>query len=367
MFKLDIFQPIIKEIESACDKKYQDNKKSMRIIADHLRAATFMIAEGLEPSNKTQGYILRRLLRRAAVKMHQLHGGLTPIPAFNGICFEVVGQYSNHFDESLVRKKIEKVIDQEMSKFSQSLDKGLQVLQKQWRDRAKQGGYIPDIKNAAKEAFYFFESYGFHVDLYIEKAESEMEIFPWWAENTAYPKEDIRQKLIDEFEKLKKRHIKQSRTASFKGGLAEHSKEITKLHTATHLLHQALRDILGDHVHQKGSNITNERLRFDFSHPRALTPQEIDQIESLVNQKIKADLAVTKITKDKTTALKSGALAFFPEAYPNKVDVYSINGYSKEICGGPHVKSTAQINGIKIFKQKSASAGVRRLYAKLIN
>jgi alanyl-tRNA synthetase len=334
IFQLDIFRPIIKEIESACDKKYQDNKKSMRIIADHLRASVFLIAAGVIPSNKDRGSVLRRFIRRILDHTSQ---------SLADLAFTIVDQYHSLYPELKINSSlIKQHLNQEQAKYNQTIQAGKRALDKL------------DIKNgqiSGQQAFDLFQSHGLSLPTISKLAPNYQ------------AKVDVRG-----FKKALQSHQQKSRTASkgiFKGGLAEHSKEITKLHTATHLLHQALRDILGDHVHQKGSNITNERLRFDFSHPRALTPQEIDQIESLVNQKIKADLAVTKTTKDKAIALKSGALAFFPEAYPNKVNVYSIGDYSKEICGGPHVKSTAQINGIKIFKQKSASAGVRRLYAKL--
>lgn len=334
IFQLDIFKPIIKEIESACNKKYQTNKKSMRIIADHLRASVFLIAAGVIPSNKDRGYILRRLIRRILDQTSQ---------SLSDLAFTIVDQYHSLYPELKINSNlIKQHLNQEQAKYNQTIQAGKRALDKL---------DIKDGQISGQQAFDLFQSHGLSLPTISKLAPNYQ------------AKVDVKG-----FKKAFQSHQQQSRTASkgmFKGGLAEHSEEITKLHTATHLLHQALRDILGDHVNQKGSNITNKRLRFDFSHPQALTPQEIDQIESLVNQKIKADLPVIKTTEDKTTALKSGALAFFSEAYPDKVDVYTISDYSKEICGGPHVKSTGQINKIKIFKQKSASAGVRRLYAKL--
>lgn len=171
-----------------------------------------------------------------------------------------------------------------------------------------------------------------------------------------------------EFDEIFSSHQKLSRTASagmFKAGLADHSETVIKFHTATHLLHQALRQVLGEQVHQEGSNITSERLRFDFSHPKALTDDEMRQVETLINQQVKADLPVKKTIMSKEVALKSKALAFFRETYPDQVSVYTIGDFSKEICGGPHVSSTGEIEGVKLSKQESIGANKRRLYAVL--
>jgi len=345
MFQIDIIAPVIKEIEKSCDKKYESKQKiSMRVIADHLRAATFMIAEDVEPSNKEQGYILRRLLRRAAVKMHQLKGGLTPVPGFISICHEVIRQYPDFFKTPVVRKKVDKIIDHEMDKFARSLDRGLKESEK----------FDSNIHTDANLfAFNLFQSYGFPFDISKELIEKKGGIVSQ-----------------SKFNKIFEGHKKLSRQAAkkiFKGGLADQSEITTKLHTATHLLHQSLRQILGDHVRQEGSNITAERLRFDFTHPQALTEAEIKKIESLINQKIKANLPVKKTIQSKDQALKSGVLAFFKETYPDKVSIYSIGTFSQEICGGPHVTSTAEIGGVKIIKQESVAAGKRRIYAVLKN
>jgi len=332
VFKTDLFWPVIEEIEKFSDKKYTDNQATLRVIADHLKAASFMIAENIEPSNKQQGYILRRLLRRAAVKMHQLHGGLTPIPAFEAICHRVIDIYPEYFDSNSDRNKVSIVIGEEMGRFAKTLDKGLRQIN-------------------TLSPFDLYQTYGFPIEvteeLYSQKG-----------------KPLDRDKFNQELQK----HQELSRTASkgmFKGGLADHSETVTKYHTATHLLHQALRQVLGDHVHQTGSNITADRLRFDFTHPQALTESEIKEAEVLINEQIKKDLPVTNETMTLKEAKAQDALAFFGEKYGDKVKVYSIGSFSKEVCGGPHVAHTGVIGPIKIYKQESVGSGRRRLYAKL--
>lgn len=348
MFEIDMFQPIILEIEKNTDQKYEgENKKPMRIIADHLRAATFMIAEGIEPSNKMHGYVLRRLLRRAAIKMHQLKGGLTPIPGFQAICEEVLIIYDRiYFDRSLVRNTKDKIIDQEMSAFSRSLDKGLKLLEK----------FTPE-QMTELNAFNLFQTHGFPFEI-------TQELFQ--QKGFSLDKEKFNQILQD--------HKNLSRKASagmFKGGLADHSEEVTKLHTATHLLHQAMRMVLGEEVTQAGSNITSERLRFDYTSSHKPTPDELSKIEDLINQKIQEDLPVHKTIEAKDSALKSGALAFFHEKYADQVSVYTIgedpsnDWFSKELCGGPHVNSTGEIGGVTIKKDKSLGTGKRRIYVNL--
>jgi len=344
MFQIDIFKKIIHEIESFTDKKYEGkNKKHMRAIADHIRAATFMIAEGIEPSNKQQGSVVRRLIRRSAVKLHQLGGGLTSSPSLAAITEEVLRIYDGqYFDRGKTRSIVAKVINQEMDKFANSLDKGLKKLEK-----------FDDKQFNALNAFDLFQTHGFPYEV---------------------TEELFRQKghSLDkkEFDKVFEGHKKLSRVAStgmFKGGLADKSEDVTKLHTATHLLHQSLRKILGSHVQQEGSNITSERLRFDFTHDQALFPEQLKKTEDLINQQIKKDLKVKKTIESKDQALKSGALAFFKETYPDKVSVYSIGDFSKELCGGPHVSSTGEIGGVKIIKQDSIGAGKRRIYIGLKN
>lgn len=316
VFKTDIFQPMIAHLEKVTGKEYAgNNQPPMRIIADHLRAAAAMMKEGVEPSNKQQGYVLRRLIRRSALKMRQLKGVFDP--------------------QDFPKEFVDEVV-----KFKTNLDKGLKEFDK----------LMPDQMNELN-AFNLLQTYGFPFEITAELFKQK-----------GY---DLDRRKFDE---IFATHQKLSHTASagmFKAGLADHSEIVTKLHTTTHLLHAALRQVLGSHVRQEGSNITSERLRFDFSHPQALTLAEISQIEALINQKIKDNLAVTKTILDKETALQSGALAFFKETYPDKVSVYTIGNFSKELCSGPHVDSTVGVGGVKIIKQESIGAGKRRLYAVL--
>jgi len=333
IFKIDLLWPIIQEIEKFCDKKYKGNEGLMRVIADHLKAATFMISAGVEPGNKRQGYILRRLIRRSAVKMHQLKGGLTPDPAFVSICNQVIRLYDGmYFDSKKDRPLVSRAIDQEMDKFSKTLDKGLKLIEK-------------------KSPFDLFQTYGFPFEI--------------TQELLAQKGQKIDKKEFDkEFEK----HQKLSRTASkgmFKGGLADHSEEITKLHTATHLLHEALRRVLGNDVQQVGSHITDERLRFDFTHPKKLTENEIKEIEDMANEQVSKNLPIKFEIMSLEEAQKQSALAFFGQKYPEKVKVYSIGTFSKEVCGGPHVDFTGKLSVFKIIKEEAVGSSKRRLYARV--
>ncbi|MBU1200292.1 alanine--tRNA ligase [Patescibacteria group bacterium] len=320
MFQIDIFKPLIQLIEQVTGQKYQgENRAPMRIMADHLRAAKAMIEGDLVPSNKQQGYVLRRLIRRSAVKFRQLTGKLDP-NSFSGLVDEPV-------------------IVEEINKFQKSLTKGLNLIEK------------TDAKKInAQFAFDLFQTHGFPFEI-TQEILSEKGL------------------KLDEkaFVKIKEKHQQKSRTASagmFKGGLSDHSETTTKYHTATHLLHQAMRDVLGNHVQQSGSNITVERLRFDFAHNKALTEKEILKIEKIIKQKIEEDLLVTQKEMPYQEAIDSGVLAFFKQKYPDQVTVYSIGEYSKELCGGPHVTSTGKIGKIKIDKQKALGQGLRRLYLK---
>lgn len=321
IFQIDIFKPVIKSIEKITNQKYEgENRPPMRVIADHLRAAKAMLQEGLEPSNKQQGYILRRLIRRSAIKFRQLTGEL------NSKSFSLLIN--------------EPALIKEITKFQKSLNKGLSLIEK-----------TDSRKIDAQFTFNLFQTYGFPFEI-TQEILTEKKI-------------KINQADFDEF---KSKHSQQSKTASagmFKGGLEDHSEITTKLHTATHLLHTALRKILGDHVKQEGSNITSERLRFDFSHDKPLSQKELGQVETLINQQIKANLSIKKTIQTKDKALKSGALAFFKTNYPDKVTVYQIGDFSKELCGGPHVNSTGKIGSVKITKEENIAAGKRRIYAVL--
>src|SRR5258706_5022717 len=340
IFNTSIYTPIIKEIEKLSGKSYQDNtnKIPMRIIADHLTAATFLIKDNVFPSNKAQGYVLRRLLRRAAVKLHFLMGSQEDIVQLAGITSSIIDVYKSIYfakDDTLY---IQGAIAAEIGKFEKSLDKGIKELEKK-----------TDV--SGKDAFDLYQNYGFPLEITTEIL-SQM------------GKSVDTEQFQDEFEK----HKEQSRTASagmFKGGLADNSATVTAYHTVTHLLHAALRKVLGTHVSQKGSNITGDRLRFDFSQPEKITDEQLKTIENLINQKISEKLPVTREELPKEEALAQGALAFFGQKYPDVVTVYTIGTgkdvFSKEFCGGPHVTNTGELAKIKIGKQETLGAGVRRL------
>lgn len=342
IFKIDLFSSIIQIIELLSGKSYGDgqNQKSMRIMADHLRAAVFLISQGMEPSNTQQGYVLRRLIRRAV-----RHGKLLGIKDnFAGQMVEPA--IKNYEDSYLELKKnvgkIKMALESEENRFRKTLENGLVQLGK----LGKLG------KIGRKEAFYLYESFGFPYEMTKEEGER--------LNLTVGSKEDFAKEVL--------KHQALSRTASagmFKGGLYDHSEEVTKLHTATHLLHASLRKILGEHVSQKGSNITAERLRFDFSHPQKMTAEELEGVEDMVNQKIKENLAVTMEIMDLKKAQKDGALGFFKEKYSEKVKVYKMGDFSMEICGGPHVDFTGRLERFKIIKEEAAGSGVRRIYGAI--
>jgi alanyl-tRNA synthetase len=343
IFRTDLLFPIIKTIEEFSDKKYSDvkNQAPMQIIADHLKASVMLTADGVVPSNKAQGYMLRRLIRRAAVKMRKLTD--KPVVEFGQqICLSAGRIYQDIYlsDEQISDVSI--IIKSEIEKFDRVLSRGLKEISK-----------YPEIDG--KIAFDLLQSWGFPWELTYEIA----------TEQGQHPD-------INEFQAQFTRHQELSRTASkgmFKGGLEDKSETVTKYHTATHLLHKALREVLGSHIGQKGSNITAERLRFDFSHPEKLTSEQIQKVEDIINEKIKENLPVTREELPKNDALKEGALAFFVEKYPDVVSVYTVgsknNWYSKELCGGPHVGSTGEIGRIKIMREESAGSGIRRLYARI--
>ncbi len=343
VFKIDVFLNIIQTVEEFSDKKYSDinSQSNIRVIADHLKAATFLITQGVLPSNKEQGYVLRRLLRRAAVKMHNLRGGLTPIPAFEAICETVLQTYdgSQGIDRSKQRDLVFSIIDEEMTRFSISLDRGLREFEK----------YSKDQLNSLN-AFNLFQTYG----------------FPFEITSELFNQKGIKLNK-NEFDRIFKDHQNLSRKASvgmFKGGLADHSEQTIKYHTATHLLHQALFDVVGHDIRQEGSNITGKRLRFDFYSIRKPTPEEIKNIEKNINDKIQEKLPVNFKIIPKNEALKLGAKSFFREKYPDMVKVYFVGDYSKEFCGGPHIKNTSEIGKIKIYKSEKIGSNLYRIYAQ---
>jgi alanyl-tRNA synthetase len=345
VFRTALFTPIITQIETISGKKYHDNLLAFRVIADHIKAATFLAADGVYPSNKAQGYFSRRLLRRAI--RYGLELGIEDtfldllVPTVAQMYIEAYPELDNQ------KEKIKSIFKTEENKFIKAINKGLRELE-------KAPHFTADI------AFSLYETHGFPLELSLEEAKKQGKTI----------EKDIEKKFTHQRES----HAEKSRTASagmFKGGLQQHSEVTTKYHTATHLLQAALRSILGPQVQQKGSNITEKRLRFDFSFERALTEEEKTAVEEQINTWIQEDHPVTKQVMEKKKALDSGVLAFFAEKYPDEVSVYSIgakNHYlSRELCGGPHVTSTKEIGLIYIQKEKSAAAGVRRIYIGLKN
>jgi len=354
-YETDLFWPIIKEIEKLSDKKWETHKKSFRILADHIRAISFLVAEGVLPSNVDRGYVLRMLLRRAMRHAKRLN---LPKNWYVGPTKKVSEIYGAEYPEVKTKQSdIITVFQSEEEKFKKSLERGLLQLEKLLKSKEKTTKVI-----SGKEAFDLFQSYGFPLEL--TKEISKEKGFE-----------------VDEagFKEAFEKHREISRAGAEKkfGGVGieelkteEERERATKLHTATHLLQAALREILGKEVRQMGSDITPERLRFDFSYPRKLTNEEIKKIEDLVNQKIKEDLFVKKEEMSYEDAVKAGALAFFKERYPKRVKVFSIedsagNVFSKEICNGPHVQRTSELGKFKIIKEESVGAGIRRIKAIL--
>ena len=342
VYEIETFVPIVNKIKELADIENPDEKqeKAIKIVTDHLRSATFILSEGLiTPSNVDQGYILRRFIRRSVryCKILGIEEGITQI-----IAEIVIDIYQDSYPELKKNKDfILSELKKEEEKFSSALSKGLKQFEK----------LSSDGKISGKEAFILFSTYGFPVEMTQELCEEK---------GLKLSKKEF----DDEFEK----HQKLSRIGAekkFKGGLSDASYENTKLHTVTHLLHKALMEVLGDHVKQKGSNITPERLRFDFSHDKKLTPEELEMVEEKVNKKIQEGLEVKKEEMSVDEAHKSGAVGLFADRYGEKVSVFSISDYSKEICMGPHVKNTSELGHFKIVKEKAIAAGVRRIKAIL--
>ncbi len=344
MFLTDVFYSIIQSIEQYTGKSYSDdiNKKTMRVIADHIKTSVFLIVDGVRPSNKEHGYVLRRLLRRSIVKMRSLSFQQVNTESFSHMAEQALKIYEHvYFNRQRDLPIVASVIQEEISRFDKSLEKGFVEI-----------GKIENVDG--KIAFDLYQTFGFPLEITEELfKEKDQEI--------------DKKQFYEEFEK----HKNLSRNAStgkFKGGLADHSEQTIKYHTATHLLHQALFDVLGE-VRQEGSNITVERLRFDFYSQRKPLQDEIKKVEQMVNQKIKDSLPVSFKMMPKNDAMKIGARSFFREKYPDIVKVYFVgksleNAYSKEFCGGPHVQNTKEIGKIEIFKYEKIGSNIYRIYAK---
>ena len=339
VYEIESFAPIIEKIK---ENAKEQNIKSIRIITDHLKAATFILAENISPSNLDQGYILRRLIRKST--RHSRILGIEKENFSSEIAKIVIKLYKDDYPELNENKNfILKELEKEEKKFKKTLETGL----KEFNKLIKKG-----VKITGKEAFLLFSSYGFPLEMTQELAEEK---------GLTFNKE--------EFEKEFKKHQELSRVGAekrFKGGLADSSEETKRLHTATHLLNEALRIVFKNrNIVQKGSNITPERLRFDFNFDRKLTKEEIKKIEDLVNKKIRESLQVKKEEMTLEEARKRNAQGVFEHKYAEKVSVYTVDNFSIEICGGPHVKNTQELGKFKIIKEESSAAGIRRIKAVL--
>lgn len=354
VFDTDLFLSIMELLKK---ESKQDNIKSQRIVADHLRSAIFLLSEKLTPSNLDQGYVLRRVIRRAIRHLRLLEVN-NRVVLIQEIIAIVIRDYSEFYPElSTNQEFIKDELLKEFNRFDDVLEKGIKEINK----------YLEQIKKFSKEnqpliltgrlAFKLYDTYGFPIEMTQELAkEQQVEV-----DMKGY------QEAFDKHQELSR----QAAQGKFKGGLADDSQATTAYHTATHLLHASLRKILGNHVEQRGSNITAERMRFDFSHPDKMTPEQIKQVEEEVNRMIKQSLEVTKESMKIDEALASGAIGLFTEKYGEQVTVYTVQDketkevYSKEICGGPHVHSTSEMGQFQIIKEESSSSGIRRIKAIL--
>ncbi|MDE6294209.1 MAG: alanine--tRNA ligase, partial [Clostridiales bacterium] len=347
VYDTDVFVPIVKKIEQLSGKSVKDEAcvKAIRVVADHIRTSTFIIGDerGVTPSNVDQGYILRRLLRRAI----RFGAGLgLKNGDYSAIAQVVVDEYKDVYPElAEANEKIVHEIDEEQARFERTLENGIKEFEKLCK-------YLQTDTIPGKSAFRLYDTYGFPLEMTIELA-----------------KERGFKVDVDGFNAKFAEHREKSHAGAeqrFKGGLADTGELTARLHTATHLMHQALKEVLNDPtVNQRGSNITPERLRFDFSFGRAMTPEEVKAVEDKVNAAIAADVPVTcdEMTVDEAKA--QGAVGLFTAKYGEKVKVYTMGKFSKEICGGPHASHTGELGHFKILKEQSSSAGVRRIKAVL--
>ena len=342
-YDTEIFEPIMKKLE---ELQKIDKIESRRIIAEHLRSSMMIICDGGRPSNIDRGYVLRRLIRRMIRHMNKLEIDLNELSTLIDINVENLKEMYPELEKN--RETIKNVIIEEKNKFVKTLSHGEREFEKEIKKLKEQNiGII-----SGKIVFRLYDTYGFPPEVTKELAE-----------------ENGLKINLDEFNKLFKEHQEKSRQGAeqkFKGGLADQNEKTISYHTATHLLHEALREVLGEHVKQSGSNITEERLRFDFTHPQKMTKEEIQKVEDLVNKQIQKDLPVTCEEMSYEDAKKSGAIGLFTDKYGDKVKVYTIGDFSKEICGGPHVTHTGDMGTFKIKKEESSSSGVRRIKAILI-
>ena len=340
VYDTEMFVPIIKEIENLSEKKKLSENRSARIIADHIRASTFILAEQVRPSNVERGYVLRRLIRKAI-----RHARLLGIE--RNFCKEiaiiVVKMYSSDYPELKKNELfISNELDKEENKFMQTLENGLKEFERITEGKKKLG---------CEEAFLLYQSYGFPFEMISELAKER---------GIEVNEKEFNAKFCEHQELSR-----QGAEKKFRGGLADDSEKTARLHTATHLLSQALREVLKKEIQQKGSNITAERLRFDFNFDRKLTDEELKKAEELVNKMINSHCDIIREEMTPEEAKKKGAQGVFVSKYGEKISVYSIGKFSKEICGGPHVKNIKELGKFKIIKEESVAAGVRRIKAIL--
>ncbi len=342
-YDTELFAPIMHKLE---ELQKVDSIQSRRVVAEHLRSSMMIICDGGRPSNIDRGYILRRLIRRMIRHMNKLQINLDEISNLIDLNVENLKEMYPDLDKN--KETIKNVIIEEKDKFVKTLAHGEREFEKEIKKAKEQG----QDKISGEVVFRLYDTYGFPPEVTKELAE-----------------ENSMKVDLNKFDELFKAHQEKSRQGAeqkFKGGLAEQNEVTTAYHTATHLLHEALREVLGEHVKQNGSNITVDRLRFDFTHPQKMTPEEIKKVEDLVNEQIQKDLPVTCEEMTYDEAKKSGAIGLFTNKYGDRVKVYTIGDFSKEICGGPHVKHTAELGKLKIKKEESSSSGVRRIKAVLI-
>ena len=336
VFTIDVFQPVVQAIEKATGEKYADQLAPFRIILDHLRSALFIIADGVTPANSDQGYVVRRLIRTALYNLQFVLGRKDISLA--ALAPHFIDVYKEQYPE-VAKCRAETIIAEEEERFSGTLKKGMKVF-----STLASAGSI-----SGNDVFLLQSTYGFPKELTVSLANEQ--------------KVSI---SLEGYEETMKQHRDESRQGSekkFKGGLEDGSEMSVKYHTATHLLHQALRDVLGESVHQRGSNITPERLRFDFSYHTKLTDEQVRRVESIVNAKIQEDLQITHRDMPIDEARSLGAIGMFD--YTDTVRVYFVGEYSKEFCGGPHTDRTGVLGSFRITREESVAAGIRRIKAVL--
>ena len=349
VYETDIFENAIAEIERLTGCRYGESEevtKAFRVVLDHVRTATFMLGDtkGIVPSNTDQGYILRRIIRRA-VRFGRNIG--LPQGALNNVSKTIIAKYADVYPELAVNSaRVYEELEKEENKFSKTLQQGLIEFEKATACIAA-GGVIDGVT-----AFHLYDTYGFPVEITCEMAREKGLNVDVGGYEAAYAEHQEKSRAGSE--------------AKFACGLADHKEETTRLHTATHLLHAALKKVCSPDIQQKGSNITEERLRFDFNFSRKLTPEEVAEVENLVNAQIKADVPVVMREMSLEQAREEGFTGLFESKYGETVKTYSIGGFSKEICGGPHASRTGELGTFKIAKQENVSAGVKRIKAVLI-